>query len=161
MLTNTVHLKGLVIRGTDGELGTVDQLYFDDETWAIRYLTLETGGWLGGRRVLISPMSIVHSDWQTKRLDVGLTKKQVEKSPDINTQQPLSRQHEAAFLAYYGYPYYWGGNARGRIPRVLRVPLLLGWSLSVGRIVLSGGPGHSYDCLQGSDGGQDMERDDG
>src|ERR1035438_10930080 len=49
--------------------------------------------------------------------------------------------------------------ARGRIPRVLRVPLLLGWSLSVGRIVLSGGPGHSYDCLQGSDGGQDMERD--
>src|ERR1019366_8811804 len=51
--------------------------------------------------------------------------------------------------------------ARGRIPRVLRVPLLLGWSLSVGRIVLSGGPGHSYDCLQGSDGGQDMERDDG
>ena len=109
MLTNTIHLKGLVVRGTEGELGTVDQLYFDDETWAIRYLTLETGGWLGGRRVLISPISIVHSDWQTKRLDVGLTKKQVEKSPDINTQQPVSRQHEAAFLAYYGYPYYWGG----------------------------------------------------
>src|ERR1035438_3839384 len=84
MLTNTIHLKGLVVRGTDGELGTVDQLYFDDETWAIRYLTLETGGWLGGRRVLISPISIVHSDWQIKRLDVGLTKKQVEKSPDID-----------------------------------------------------------------------------
>jgi len=49
MLTNTMHLKGFVIRATDGELGTVDDFYFDDETWAIRYLTVDTGGWLGGR----------------------------------------------------------------------------------------------------------------
>ena len=56
MLTNANHLKGLVIQATDGEIGTVDQFYFDDETWAIRYLTVETGGWLGGRQVLISPI---------------------------------------------------------------------------------------------------------
>jgi uncharacterized protein YrrD len=49
MLANTTHLKGLMIRAKDGELGTVDQFYFDDETWAIRYLAVETGGWLGGR----------------------------------------------------------------------------------------------------------------
>ena len=129
MLTNATQLKGLVIRATDGELGTVDQLYFDDETWAIRYLTVETGGWLGGRHVLISPMSITHTDWPAKRLDVALTKKQVENSPDINTHQPVSRQHEAAY------------------PRVLRVSLLLGWSLSVGPSVLPGGPGYSNNCL--------------
>src|ERR1039457_4137580 len=109
MLTNATHLKGLVIRATDGELGTVDQLYFDDETWAIRYLAVETGGWLGGRPVLISPFSVVHADLLDKRLDVALTKKQVENSPDINTHLPISRQHEAAYLGYYGYPYYWGG----------------------------------------------------
>ena len=109
MLMNTADLKGLVIRATDGELGTVDQLYFDDETWAIRYLTVETGGWLGGRQVLISPISILNADWQAKRLDVALTKKQVENSPDIHTREPVSRQHEAAFLEYYGYPFYWGG----------------------------------------------------
>jgi hypothetical protein len=109
MLTNATHLKGLVIRATDGDLGTVDQFYFDDETWAIRYLTIETGGWLGGRVVLISPFSVVHADLLDKRLDVALTKKQVEKSPDINTHLPISRQHEAAYLGYYGYPYYWGG----------------------------------------------------
>ncbi len=109
MLTNAAHLKGFVIRATDGELGTVDQFFFDDETWAIRYLTVETGGWLGGRRVLISPISVVHTDWQAKRLDVALTKGQVEKSPDIDTHQPVSRQHEAAYLGYYGYPSYWGG----------------------------------------------------
>jgi hypothetical protein len=86
-----------------------NQFYFDDETWAIRYLTVDTGGWLGGRIVLISPISVIHTDWQAERLDVSLTQKQVENSPEINTQLPVSRQHEAAYFGYYGYPYYWGG----------------------------------------------------
>lgn len=109
MLKNTALLKGLAVHALDGELGTVDEFYFDDESWAVRYLTIETGGWLGGRQVLISPFSVIRADWQAKRIDVGLTKKQVEHSPEINTQQPVSRQHEAEFLGYYGYPYYWGG----------------------------------------------------
>ncbi|MEO8338557.1 MAG: PRC-barrel domain-containing protein [Nitrospirota bacterium] len=109
MLTNATYLKGLVIRAPDGEIGTVDDFLFDDETWAIRYLAVDTGGWLGGRRVLVSPISVVHTDWPSRRLDVALTKKQVENSPDIDTHKPVSRQHEAAFLGYYGYPYYWGG----------------------------------------------------
>ena len=108
MLTNK-RLKDFAIRATDGELGTVDDLYFDDETWAIRYLIVDTGKWLSGRRVLISPMSVLHTDWDVARLDVALTKKQVEHSPEIDTHQPVSRQHEAAYLGYYGYPYYWGG----------------------------------------------------
>jgi hypothetical protein len=109
MLTNSSQLKGLVIRATDGEIGTVDQLYFDDDTWAIRYVTVDTGGWIGGRDVLISPMSVVSIDWPSRRLDVALSKKQVKDSPSIDTHQPVSRQHEAAYLDYYGYPYYWGG----------------------------------------------------
>src|ERR1700691_3181292 len=100
MLTNANQVKGLVIRATDGEIGTVDQLFFDDETWGVRYLTVETGGWLDGRRVLISPISVVHTDWQAKRLDVALTKKQVENSPDMDTHQPVSRQHAAAYFGY-------------------------------------------------------------
>jgi hypothetical protein len=108
MLRNADDLKGLVIRATDGEIGTVDKFYFDDETWSIRYLTIETGGWLGGRQVLISPLSVASMDWQAKRLDVALTKKQVENSPDIDTHRPVSRQDEAEYLGYYGYPYYWG-----------------------------------------------------
>jgi len=106
---NTKLLKGLVIRAVDGELGTVDQFYFDDETWAIRYLTVDTGGWLGGRQAPISPFSVIEAGRQDRRLDVTLTKKQVENSPGIDTHQPVSRQHEAAFLGYYGYPNYGGG----------------------------------------------------
>jgi hypothetical protein len=108
MLRNSKQLNGFVVHAADGELGTVDQLYFDDETWAIRYLTVELG-WLGGRRVLISPISVIQVDWQTTRLDVVLTKKQVENSPNIDTDKPVSRQHEIAYSGYYGYPYYWAG----------------------------------------------------
>ena len=110
MFTNTKNLKGLVVRATDGELGTIDQLYFDDETWAIRYFTVETGNWLDGRQVLISPYSVLSVDWQTRRIDVALSMKQVQNSPSIETHQPVSRQHEVAYLGYYGYPNYWGGT---------------------------------------------------
>jgi hypothetical protein len=77
MLTNANSVKGLVIRAKDGEIGTMDQLYFDDGTWAIRYFTAETGSWLDDRKVLISPFSVVNVDWQAKRLDVALTRKQI------------------------------------------------------------------------------------
>lgn len=109
MLTNAAFLKGLAIHAKDGELGKVEEFYFDDETWTIRYLVVKTGGWLSGRQVLISPISVVHVDWEKKRVDVALTKQQVENSPNIDTRQPVSRQHEADFSAYYGYNYYWGG----------------------------------------------------
>ncbi len=109
MLTRTTNLKGLAIHATDGELGTVDQLYFDDETWAIRYFTVETGNWLSGRQVLISPMSVLRVDWQAKRLEVTLTRKQVEGGPGIAAHRPVWRQHEAEYLGYYGYPNYWDG----------------------------------------------------
>jgi hypothetical protein len=112
MLRNAKDLHGLKIHAKDGEIGTVDQFYFEDETWAIRYLTVNTGGWLAaGRQVLISPISVIGvPDWEAKRLDVALTKKQVENSPDINAHQPVSRQHEIAYFGYYGYPFYWGGS---------------------------------------------------
>ena len=109
MLTTSKDLKGLVVRASDGELGTVDELYFDDNSWGIRYLTLETGGWLGGRQVLISPMSVLQVDWPVRRIDVKLTRKQIENSPSIDKHKPVSRQHEASYMGYYGYPNYWDG----------------------------------------------------
>jgi hypothetical protein len=125
MLTNATHIEGLVIRATDGELGSVEKLYFDDETWAIRYLVVDTGSWLSGRQVLISPISVVNTDWQAKRLDVALTKKQVENSPNINTHLPISRQYETEYSGYYGYANYWGGPylwGPAFYPATLRLP---------------------------------------
>ena len=108
MLVNTAHLKGLAIHARDGALGTVEDFYFDDDTWGVRYFVVDTGG-LAGRKVLISPMSVIRTDWQDKRMDLALSQEQVKNSPDIDTHKPVSRQHEAEYLGYYGYPYYWGG----------------------------------------------------
>ncbi len=104
MLRNVKDLRGYAIRSTDGVIGEVDDLYFDDEDWAIRYLVVDTGGWLPGRKVLVSPVAVGHPDWMARVLPVSITKAQVEQSPDIDTQRPVSRQYEAAYFGYYGYP---------------------------------------------------------
>jgi hypothetical protein len=102
-------LENYTIRATDGSIGQVTNFYFDDEKWVIRYLVVDTGNWLSSRKVLISPMAIGHPDWTEKVLPVSITKLQVKNSPDIDTEKPVSRQHEIRYLGYYGYPFYWGG----------------------------------------------------
>jgi hypothetical protein len=110
-------LKGYAIGARDGDIGKVDDFYFDDEFWTIRYLVAETGNWLMNQKVLISPFALGEVDVSRERLNVTLTKKQVEESPSIDTDQPVSRQHEALFLDYYSYPYYWDGPFLwGRMP---------------------------------------------
>jgi len=109
LLTNNKNLKGFVIRAKDGEIGRVDEIYFDDQAWTVRYLVVETGSWLGERKVLVSPHSILQVDWKASRIDVSLTRKQVENAPNIDTHRPVSRQYEAEYYGYYGYPYYWDG----------------------------------------------------
>jgi len=109
MLRNVKDLRGYAIRATDGVIGKVDDFFFDDEDWGIRYLVVDTGRWLSGRKVLISPIALGHAGWMGRQLPVALTRAQVERSPDIDTRKPVSRQHEAQYFGYYGYPYYWGG----------------------------------------------------
>lgn len=108
MLHKASKIRGTAVQATEGEIGTVQDLYFDDEHWTIRYLVVRTGSWLAGRPVLISPMS-VEKRWNTAALPVTLTMDQVRKSPDADTHQPVSRQHETLLLQHYGYPFYWGG----------------------------------------------------
>jgi len=110
MLRSIEGLKGNTIAARDGLLGSVDEVYFDDEIWGVRYLVVDTGNWLNGHRVLISPYSVKHTDPGAGTVSVDLTREQVRNSPGINTRQPVSRQHEVEYLRYYGYPTYWGGQ---------------------------------------------------
>jgi len=109
MLRQTKDLLDLSILATDGAIGDVKDLYFDDESWAIRYLVVDTGSWLSSRKVLISPIAAGKPDWANMTLPVSLSREQVKNSPDIDTDMPVTRQHETANLDYYSYPYYWGG----------------------------------------------------
>jgi len=110
MLRSMKDLEGYAVRATDGTIGHVKDFYFDDKTWAVRYLVVETGSWLSSRKVLISPIAVDHPDWTGRVLPVSITKQQVKNSPDIDTDKPVSRQHEMQYLGYYGYPYYWAGD---------------------------------------------------
>lgn len=109
MLRTVGSIDGYTIHATDGELGSVKEVFFDDERWGIRYLVVETGSWLSSRRVLISPYSITGVDNTDQAINVSLTRDQVKNSPDINTHQPISRQLEGAYSQYYGYGNYWTG----------------------------------------------------
>lgn len=109
MLRSMNDLEDYAIHATDGTIGHVKDFYFDDQAWVIRYLVVETGTWLASRKVLISPIAIRSPNWSERILPVSITKEQVRRSPDIDTDKPVSRQHEMRYLGYYGYPYYWGG----------------------------------------------------
>jgi hypothetical protein len=109
MLLDIKTLEGRGIGATDGAIGKVDDFYFDDESWVIRYVVVDTSKWLGGREVLISPYSIDRMDRLAETLPVTVTKDQVRNSPSIDSDKPVSRQYERGYLGYYGYPYYWGG----------------------------------------------------
>lgn len=126
MQRNVNNLIGHNLDATDGEIGRVEDFYFDDRTWTIRYLVVKTGNWLSGRKVLISPGVLLRHSWESGIFPVSLTKEQVRNSPDIDTEKPVSRQHEQELASYYSWEPYWGtgfypGPLWGVIPSTERL----------------------------------------
>ena len=109
MLIKAKELKGFSLRSIDGDIGSASEFLFDDQYWTIRYLVANTASWLSGKKVLISPYSLTGVNQDDQEVSASLTKKQVENSPSIDTDKPVSRQYEGAYNGYYGYPGYWGG----------------------------------------------------
>ncbi len=112
MLRNITDLYANRLIAADGDIGHVQDFYFDDQTWVVRYLVVNTGTWLTGRLVLLSPHAFGGFDEvDGKAMLVNLTRKQIEASPSIETHQPVSRQYEVEYYKYYGWPTYWTGDA--------------------------------------------------
>jgi hypothetical protein len=109
MLQSIKQMYGNKLGASDGEIGHVKDCYFDDRNWAVRYVVADTGSWLAGRQVLISPHAFTEG-FRGKLLRVNLTRKQIENSPSIESHKPLSRQYEEEYYRYYGWPYYWHGD---------------------------------------------------
>ena len=110
MLHNLKQIRGHKLAASDGTIGHVKDFLFDDKTWAIRYLVADTGSWLSGRQVLLSPHAFGGLDHGGKVLSINLTRKQIENSPSIDTDRPVSRQYEQNYYDYYGWPTYWAGD---------------------------------------------------
>jgi hypothetical protein len=111
MLRSLKQLYGEKLGATDGEIGTIKDFYFAEKNWTIRYLVADTNNWLPGRKVLISPRSLGNPPASGKILRVGLTRKKIEKSPAIGSQDPVSRTYEEQYYKYYGWPPDWTVNA--------------------------------------------------
>ena len=103
-------LIGFTIGATDGEIGKVKEFYFDDKTWTIRYLIVETGSWFFGRKILLSPQALLTPDWEKEIFPVNLTMEQIKGSPEIDTDKPISRRQEEQLFGYYPWTTYWGGG---------------------------------------------------
>ena len=107
MLWNAASLKGYAIEATDGRLGTVSDFLFDDASWLVRWLVVDTGKWLSGRKVLLPPSALGHLDQKREQFSVRLTMREVKDSPDIDADRPVSRQMENHVYDYYGWNPYW------------------------------------------------------
>lgn len=108
MYQNIKDLLGYTIHAADGEIGKVEDFYFDDDQWTIRYLVVGTGSWLDERKVLIAPSAL--EEPRQKSFSTRLSRQQVKDSPDIDTHRPVSRQQEEQLVGYYGWPVWWPGG---------------------------------------------------
>ncbi len=110
MLRSIKQLYEDKLGASDGEIGQVEDFYFDDRSWVVRYVIADTGSWLTGRQVLLSPHAFGTLHQKSKILTVNLTKKQIENSPSIESHKTVSRQYEEEYYKYYGWPSYWQGD---------------------------------------------------
>ena len=117
-------LKGFAIEASDGRIGTVVDFLFDDESWKVRWLVIDCGTRLSGRRVLIHPSAILREDLEAEQFDVALTIAQVEGCPELGDDQPVSQQMEKRLYTYYGLDPLWGVAKLSAIPGAMASPLM-------------------------------------
>lgn len=110
MLRSIDEMKNYVLEATDGEIGRCKDFLFDEIQMTVRYMVADTGKWLPGRKVLISPISLGEPDWTTRRFPVNLSRTDIKESPPLEADEPVSRVFEKHFYDFYGYPYYWVGH---------------------------------------------------
>jgi len=107
MFRSLRNLFGYEIQATDGKIGKVKDLYFDEEEWETRYLVIDTGPWILGKEVLLIPDALGQPNWVGESIPVKLTQKQVKESPDVSTVLPIARKHQIALHTYYNWRPYW------------------------------------------------------
>ncbi len=104
-------LEGSTVLSINGEdLGEVKDFYFDDRSWIIRYLVVDTGPWLSQKLILISPHAIVSFGLNGFNIVTNLTKDQIENCPSADSEKPISKEFEEKYANYFGWPVYVTGT---------------------------------------------------
>jgi len=122
MERNISSLVGYRVVTTDGEIGKVDEFYFDDQTWTIRYAIVKMEEGLRGRKVLVAAGVLAKNDGEPGVFFVPYTKGQVLGSPFIDIAEPVTRQKEDDLYWHYGGNRYWeNGESTGGLRSSLYV----------------------------------------
>jgi hypothetical protein len=141
MLLKLKELNEYNVAASDAPAGELKDTYFDDVRWVVRYLIVDTRAWVRGREVLISPLAVTHLDPQRRRIDLSVTQKQVDESPSIEADRPVSRMMEAQINRYYGYPDYWAFGLNSPMWGWADVPVLPAQDAVAATPADSGDPG--------------------
>lgn len=107
MLLSLNSLVDYGIQTLDGPLGHARDYLFDDRSWHVRYVVVDTGRILPGRGVLLAPASFGQPDWESRKLPVNHTREEVKAAPSVASDRPVSQQEEEALHAYYQWAPYW------------------------------------------------------
>jgi hypothetical protein len=108
MLVSLEKVRGYqVVAARKADLGPMDEVYFDDREWKIRFFIVRTSRFLG-RDVLIAPEAVAWINDEDEQLALKITRKQVEGSPPVDFAKTVSQQEVERYYGYYGWPYYWG-----------------------------------------------------
>ena len=126
MLFAVSGLIGCEVHANDGAVGAVKDFLFDDQTWKLRWVAVNAGDWLAGRRVVflhpsaIAPLVLppkpklpMMSQGETLTLAVDLTRGQIEAGPHAHQDNPVTRDMEGLLYDYYGWDPYWGASHFG------------------------------------------------
>ncbi|MFM9916160.1 MAG: PRC-barrel domain-containing protein [Rhizobacter sp.] len=103
-------LVGYHIHANDGDIGHVAGFLFDDETWAIRYLVVDTSNWWVGHKVLIAPPWIQGVHWSERSVSVDLSRESIKNSPAYDATADWSRDQDLSLYRHYGRRGYWAGS---------------------------------------------------
>jgi hypothetical protein len=105
------------IEATDGGIGHVQGLLLDEETWAIRYVIVDTSNWWLGHQVLIAPQWIDDISWPDATVSVNLTQQAVKDAPPYDSAVPLNRDQEMGLYKHHGRTGYWADQVNLENPQ--------------------------------------------
>ena len=103
-------VTGYHIHATDGDIGHVSGFLVDDETWAIRYLIIDTSNWWIGHKVLVAPAWIKGVQWFDEKVSVDLSRDSIKTAPIYDPALDWSREQELDLYRHYGRSGYWAGS---------------------------------------------------
>ena len=112
-LRSAAELHGYHIQGSDGAIGHVEDLVLDDETWAVRYLVIDTSNWWFGKKVLVSPLWAEKISWAERNVYMDMSRQSIKESPQWASPEAIDRAYETNLYNYYGRPMYW---SLGQLP---------------------------------------------